>query len=308
MRCNWRVWAAIASCLMILTACAGTSSKEVSILGATIIPAKIDFANIYTYAGRSAAAYGPEANIRAKYPATKRIAVPANSGTRYFLEQDDKAKTQIITVRGTADNKNFQQDFDIKVRDDRKTDIPVHAGFDRDARAIYADMKPFLKSGYTTYVTGHSLGGAVAAILTIYLIEDGYKVDKVVTFGQPRFTTADGVKRLGFLPITRIVDENDIIPMVPPATVTDPKFGPYQQVGPEIILLEGPRYVYLPSHDATRISFGEFWRDISIADLPDHKMTKYLARILSKESGAIEVSYDSREKFVAQDPRKTASN
>jgi hypothetical protein len=45
----------------------------------------------------------------------------------------------------------------------------------------------------------------VAAILTIYMIEDGVEVVRVVTFGQPRFTTADGVKRLSFLSLARVV-------------------------------------------------------------------------------------------------------
>ena len=103
------------------------------------------------------------------------------------------------------------------MREDRKVDIPVHAGFDLAARAIYNDVKSHLKPGYKTKLTGHSLGGAVAALLAIYLIEDGVQVESVVTFGQPRFTTTDGVKRLGFLPLTRIVDANDIVPMVAPA-------------------------------------------------------------------------------------------
>ena len=62
------------------------------------------------------------------------------------------------------------------------------------------------------------------------------QVERVVTFGQPRFTTTDGVKRLGFLPLTRVVDENDIVPMVAPSTYTDPQFGPYDHVGAEVIL------------------------------------------------------------------------
>jgi triacylglycerol lipase len=161
-------------------------------------------------------------------------------------------------------------------------------------------VKPYLKPGYKTYVTGHSLGGAVAAILTIYMIEDGVEVVRVVTFGQPRFTTADGVKRLSFLPLARVVDENDIVPMVPPATATDPRFGPYEHVGPEVILLEGRDIVYLPSHDANRISLGEFWRSVSFADLKDHEMKKYLKRIADKTKGTTEVPYNEREKFVSK--------
>jgi len=152
--------------------------------------------------------------------------------------------------------------------------------------------------GYQTYVTGHSLGGAVAAILAIYLIEDGFSVGRVVTFGQPRFTTVDGAKRLGFLPLMRIVDENDIVPMVAPSTYLDPTYGPYNQVGPEVILLKGPEFVFLPSHDAMRIDLGEFWRSLTFANLRDHEMPNYLRRIESKFTEAREVPYTQRERYV----------
>ena len=128
-------------------------------------------------------------------------------------------------MRGTADQKNFSEDLDITVRTDRQIDIPVDAGFDRAARAIYSDARPYLKRNYKTYVTGHSLGGAVAALVTIYAIEDGFMVERVITFGQPRFTTAAGVQRLR-LPLIRVIDENDIVPMLPPATATDPEVRP----------------------------------------------------------------------------------
>jgi len=221
---------------------------------------------------------------------------------RYFLERNDKTHTQFITVRGTANNQNFSEDLNIAVRDDRSVGIPVHAGFDLAARSIYDDVGPYLKSGYKTYVTGHSLGGAVAVILALYLIEDGIEVERVVTFGQPRFTTADGVRRLSSLPLTRVVDENDVVPMVPPATATDPRFGPYEHVGPEVILLEGRNFVYLSSHDATRIALGEFWRSVSFANLKDHEMNKYLTRIASKTKGSTEVPYNDREILVAKQP------
>ena len=159
-----------------------------------------------------------------------------------------------------------------------------------------------MKPGYKTYVTGHSLGGAVAALLAIYLIEDGVPVERVVTFGQPRFTTADGVKRLNFLPLMRVVDENDIVPLIAPSTVLDPRFGPYEQVGPEVILLEGPDYVYLPFHDASRISLGEFWRSFTFADLQDHHIEKYLRRIADKTQAANQVPYTERERFVVEAP------
>ena len=288
--------AMIAACLS-LTACVGISASELNSIGSKLTPVDINFAELETYAERSRAAYGATAAIKAKYPKTVRISTPGGTGVRYFLELDDKARTQIITVRGTADQKNFSEDLNITVRTDRQADIPVDAGFDRAARAVYSDAKSHLKRGYKTYVTGHSLGGAVAALITIYAIEDGFSVERVITFGQPRFTTAAGVQRLR-LPLIRVVDENDIIPMLPPATATDPAYGPYEHVGPEVILLQGQHYVYLPAHDATRIDVGEFWRTIGIADLPDHKISRYVNRIADKINRAEQVAYNQRERYV----------
>src|SRR5215813_5351963 len=296
MRRSIHFLASLAACVLLLAACASISMTELQSIGSKITPENINFSELYTYAERANAAYAIETVIKSRYPLTIRVRSPDQTGVRYFLERNDKTHTQFIAARGTANNENFSEDLNIAVREDRKVDIPVHSGFDRAARSIYDDVKPYLKPGYKTYVTGHSLGGAVAAILAIYMIEDGVAVDRVVTFGQPRFTTANGVKRLSSLPLTRVVDENDIVPMVPPNTlIIDPRFGPYEHVGPEVILLNERYFVYLPSHDATRIALGELWRSIPFADVQDHKMNKYLKRIADKIKGATEVSYNVRE-------------
>jgi triacylglycerol lipase len=69
-------------------------------------------------------------------------------------------------------------------------------------------------------------------------------------------------------------------------------------IGAEVILLDGPEFVFLPSHDANRIALGEFWRSLSYSDLEDHQMEKYLRRIAAKANGAKEVPYTGREKYV----------
>ena len=290
--------ATIALCLVALSSCAGVSLKQIALIGSTVTKTDVDFTEIYAYAGRASSAYGTEAAIRAKYPRTIRVSSPGRTADQYFIERDDKARTQYIAIRGTANRANIFEDVEMRIREDINLAIPIHAGFDRTARTMYADMKPFLKPGYKTYITGHSLGGAIAAVLAIYLVQDKYDVVKVVTFGQPKFTTNAGVEKLGFLQVTRVVDENDIVPMLPPTTLINRAHGVYEHVGPEIILLDGPRYVYLPNHDANRISVGEFWRNMRLADLADHHMDNYLKRISLKMKGAVAVSYDDREKYV----------
>ena len=287
-------------CIALLAGCASLPKGDLETLGSEVVQQDIDFQTLDVNAKRAKAAYAQPAQIRAAYPKAIRVATPGGRDVQYFIEQDDKAKVQYIVVRGTMDDKTLSEDFDAKVRDDRATKIPIHTGFDQDARAVWADAQPYLKKGYQTYLVGHSLGGAVAAVLGIYMIEDGYKVDKIYTYGQPRFTTATGVSQLGFLPLMRVVDENDLVPLLPPGVMVNKKFGPYQQVGPEVILLEGPDYVYLPAQTASELSLGEFWRDMNVADLKDHKLNNYIRRIESKMTASRAVAYNSRENYVAK--------
>jgi triacylglycerol lipase len=287
-------------CVALLAGCASLPKGELQTLGSEIVQEKVAFDTLDVNAKRAKAAYAPPAQIRAAYPQTVRVATPGGRDVQYFVERDDKAKVQYIVVRGTMDDKTLNEDFDVKLRDDRTTKIPIHTGFDQDARAVWKDVQPYLKNGYQTYLVGHSLGGAVAAILGIYMIEDGYKVDKIYTYGQPRFTTSKGVAQLGFLPLLRVVDENDVVPLLPPGLMNNRQFGPYEQVGPEVILLSGPDYVYLPSHDATELSLGEFWRDLDVADLKDHKLNNYIRRIDDKIAASRQVAYNSRENYVAK--------
>jgi hypothetical protein len=284
--------------LSVLTACVSISSSELRSIGSVVTVQEIDFAALHGDAERAHTAYAPEAAIRAQYPAVTRISVPGGTDVLYFLEQDDRARTQYVTVRGTIDKKNLSEDLDIHVQQDAETGIPIHAGFDVTADILYIDLKPHLKQGYKTYLTGHSLGGAIAAVLAIYASRDGHDVVRVVTFGQPRFTTEAGVEQLADIPIIRVVDENDMVPMLPPATKRHAQYGPYEHTGQEIILLDGPHYVFLSSHDANRIAIGEFWRSMKYTNLNDHKMTNYLARLAAKTDGAIQVPYNKRETYI----------
>jgi len=286
--------------ISLLAGCASLPKGELQTLGSEVVQEKIDFATLDVNAKRAKAAYASPAQIRSAYPKATRVATPGGRDVQYFIETDDKAKVQYLVVRGTTDDTTLKEDFDAKLRVDRATKIPIHTGFDQDARAVWKDAQPYLKTGYKTYLVGHSLGGAVAAILGIYMIEDGYKVDKIYTYGQPRFTTSEGVAQLGFLPLLRVVDENDVVPLLPPGAMANRKYGRYEQFGPEVILLEGPDYVYLPSQAATELSLGEFWRDLNVADLKDHKLNNYIRRIEDKMNGGRQVAYNARENYIAK--------
>ncbi len=69
------------------------------------------------------------------------------------------------------------------------------------------------------YITGHSLGGALATIATAGLADNGVEVAGVYTFGQPRVGDRTFVKQLAASAdgkVFRFVNNNDIVPHVPP--------------------------------------------------------------------------------------------
>ena len=115
----------------------------------------------------------------------------------YFISKGDK---KIFVIAGTEDEKDIEVDFrvgrvglsdDDKVGDDK---IFVHPGFRDYADAALSDgVKNFLldelkkNPAETLYITGHSLGGAVALMSAVRLIDSGADKNriKVVTFGAP---------------------------------------------------------------------------------------------------------------------------
>jgi hypothetical protein len=69
------------------------------------------------------------------------------------------------------------------------------------------------------YITGHSLGGALATVAAAALAENNIEVAGVYTFGQPRVGDRTFAKQLSLNTggkIFRFVNNNDMVPHVPP--------------------------------------------------------------------------------------------
>ncbi|MGB7086831.1 MAG: lipase family protein, partial [Phormidesmis sp.] len=69
------------------------------------------------------------------------------------------------------------------------------------------------------YITGHSLGGALATMAAAALVDHGIRVAGVYTFGQPRVGDRTFVNQLNLKTgsrVFRFVNNNDIVPHVPP--------------------------------------------------------------------------------------------
>ena len=201
----------------------------------------------------------------------------------YFLAFNEILRTQIISIRGTSNIENAMVDISLKLRLDADVGIPLHHGFAYSAKQVFTELKPLLKPGYKTSLTGHSLGGAVALILAMYLDENQFNVERVVTFGQPKVTNIAGANKVSHINIIRVVTPLDVVPLVPPLDPLDIyNVDVYWHAGKEVILLVENQYAILEGLDsmlrATRFTQQPFNQE----NIENHNMSVYLGMIDAK--------------------------
>jgi len=256
----------------------------------------IDFIKILQYAKLAESTYQTESVIRKQaysknYSLTHYGFIPG-IGIAYFLITDDLAKKQILAVRGTSNIENAFVDVALKLTVDKYTGIPLHNGFSQAAQAIYAEIKSQLKTDYVIDTTGHSLGGAVAVILAMYMDVDKYKVGSVITFGQPKVTNVFGAGKFQYLDMTRVVTPRDLVPLVPfldPVDINDIDI--YWHLGREIVLQEGNVYSVLQGSGSMMRATKFTQEPLSEKNLVNHQMTLYLKMLETKISNAKQVPF-----------------
>ncbi|TDY00567.1 lipase (class 3) [Thiohalophilus thiocyanatoxydans] len=257
----------------------------------------IDFELVKDYARFSNAAYLGKSRIdeigqSSDYSLTHYGDIPKLS-VAYYLLTNDKDKTQVIAVRGTSNVENTMLDMDLKLVTDAHAGVRLHRGFSLAAERIYREVKPNLKPDYALSTTGHSLGGAVALILAMYLDLDQFDVTRVVTFGQPKVTNIAGAEKFSHLNILRVVTPRDMVPLLPPLDYSDIyKLDIYWHIGQEVILLPDNHYAILEGV-ASMLRVTDFSKQIpSESNLQHHQMAYYFGRLESKLDAAKEVPFE----------------
>lgn len=162
--------------------------------------------------------------ILEKYPKAQ-IYVTKKSKVKFFLVRDDIKETQMIVIRGSANLTNWIVDFKFWKIKDSWLDIRVHKGFYEATREVFWDSVFDLNPTYKTTITGHSLGGAIAILLGMYLDSFGHPETDVITFGQPRVTNKSGANKFKTFPFQRVIITADLIPHLPPRWLGYRHFG-----------------------------------------------------------------------------------
>jgi len=248
-----------------------------------------DFDNILWFALRASAAYETPDFIQKNFPNTSHCHNLADIDIQYFIENIPEKNCQLISIRGTDNLTNIKEDVSYTQSKNKNLSIYVHRGFDKSAYKVYQNILPYLTPKAKVCLTGHSLGAAIATLLMMYLHHDGFIVEHSINFGQPKVTNKQGVAAYNFLPLTRIVNDEDIVPLLPPTTLLDSIHGLYAHLGDEVILLNKCYYHYLDEHSAEQKSVGNFWHNLGHESLKDHLMKNYLKSIRDKQDNAIEL-------------------
>jgi len=118
----------------------------------------------------------------------------------------------IIVIRGTANAENVQSDIDVRLVTDDDLGIRLHKGF-RDASVTVMSGIDESSLEKTVHVTGHSLGGAIAQIIGMWLHRKDHNV-QVYSYGSPK--VSNQILSSGQPTHWRISNPADPVPFTPP--------------------------------------------------------------------------------------------
>lgn len=236
---------------------------------------------------------------QASFDAYRLAPTLASPATDTQVRMEEHADHIIIAFRGSSSVRDFILDAEffreVLIMGDVRENFPcaqVHSGFlkafESVLEAIHQKLAEMVAGSRPIFVTGHSLGGALAILCALELSRSVYNIGQVITFGQPRVGNGDFKRlydgRLGEQTF-RVVNEEDIVARLPHL----PSFhDPYRHVGVEVFLsLLSDKPVVNPSLMTLLLSDGigiyRAWRSRgpfgAFDVLEDHKLGKYTDRL-----------------------------
>ncbi|MDD5539006.1 MAG: lipase family protein [Candidatus Omnitrophica bacterium] len=136
-----------------------------------------------------------------------------------YLARHNEKEMIVVAFRGTEISKKKQFEdvkTDLKARlKDIGSGAKVHTGFWDSYGLVAGKIEKHLADfpGYAIYITGHSLGGALAVVCARQLNDDN--IAACYTFGSPRVGNLKFIDKVK-VPIYRVVNADDGVPRIPP--------------------------------------------------------------------------------------------
>lgn len=153
-----------------------------------------------------------------------------DTDTQAFLFR--KGRELVLVFRGSQQFADWKTNFSFALRPFRVLQpvrgvkLPpgkVHSGFQTAWESVERGVVSYLHEWWTPesrlWVGGHSLGGALAALAATSLHYQGFPLSGLYTFGQPRVGDWQFVQAVNSAigdRLFRFVNNNDVVPQVPP--------------------------------------------------------------------------------------------
>lgn len=137
----------------------------------------------------------------------------------YVVAQDDAV---VIVFRGTDMHEWSDWGVNKSIRSARTEHGDIHSGFDQAYEKLAPQVEKLLSQlrPKHLWVTGHSLGGALATVCAYRIESQGdHEVKGLITFGQPMIARLDLAEHLDSVFKDRyawVVNGSDMIPKTPP--------------------------------------------------------------------------------------------
>ena len=190
-----------------------------------------------------------------------------------------------ISIRGTANARNVITDLSARRVLDSTTGHRFHEGFLTYANAVWQIVQEVIEPDDVVGFDGHSLGGSVAAILSVKLLATRPEIAQspTVTFGAPMVGdkhAAEAVAKASNL--LRVVNDNDIVPLLP----ISPK---YWHEGTVLVIDSAGDSKPFAAQYAFRAGFGSWFGSVAKGhrrigtEYSDHRMTEYVAALAERD-------------------------
>lgn len=184
---------------------------------------------------------------------------------------------EVLVFRGTDDPRDWLQNLDA-----RFVKWPhggrVHSGFLKVFSEVQQEVLEIASaSKKPLFVTGHSLGGALATLAAALLIANDRAPRATYTFGAPRCGDARFCKALDTAPFYRIVNNRDLVTNVPLATMGYRHAGVLHYIESDGDLQKEPSMLAI-KRDHLRDDPTSDWKpDMPPEHLSDHSPVNYVA-------------------------------
>ncbi len=141
-------------------------------------------------------------------------------GTQAFLAKRNADKMMILSFRGTqTDGLTLETFFDVltdlyATMHTDKNGVKTHKGFQMAFQRVETEILRQIQkpADYGLYITGHSLGGALALIATSAINSEN--LGACYTFGSPKVGNEEFDDKIK-APIYRVINSYDIVPFLP---------------------------------------------------------------------------------------------